>query len=77
MEFLALGIIFLIGIIVGRVFTLSQARAKTMGWLRIDRSEPEEPPRPFLELKNVTLDMIAHEKFIQVEVVNIRYISHN
>lgn len=61
------------GIFIGR----KQARAKTMGWLRIDRSEPDEPPRLFMELKGVTPDMIAREKFVMFEVINESYISHD
>lgn len=77
MEFLALGIVFLVGVVVGRLLTIRRTRAKTMGWLRIDRSEPDEPPRPFLELKAVTLDMISQEKFILLEVINKNYLSHD
>lgn len=60
------------GIVIGR----NQARAKTMGWLRIDNSEPDEPTRLFMELKGVTPDMIAREKFVMFEVINESYISH-
>ena len=47
------------------------------GRLRIDHSEPDEPARMFTELKGVTPDMIAQDKFVIFEVINESYISHN
>ena len=49
----------------------------SVGWLRIDRSENDEPPKPFLEVrKGVTIDAIAQKKVVMLGVVNESYISH-
>lgn len=69
--FLLIGVI--IGLIVGRVISTG----KTMGRLRIDHSEPDEPTRLFLELKGVTPDMIAKYKFVIFEVINESYLSRD
>lgn len=85
MDFLAFGIAVLIGALIG-VFVgvfigMERMRkaieSRTMGRLRIDHSEPDEPARMFTELKGVTPDMIAQDKFVIFEVVNESYISHN
>lgn len=81
MDILACGIAFAIGIIVGTIIILpiskSQTRAQTMGWLRIDHSEPDEPTRMFVELKGVTPDMIAQHKFVMFEVIDESYLSRD
>ena len=77
MEILACCVAFLVGTIVGIVaYRLTEAR-KTMGRLRIDHSEPDEPARMFLELKGVTPDMISHHKFVLFEVINESYLSRD
>lgn len=63
----------IIGLVVGRVISIG----KTMGRLRIDHSEPDEPTRLFLELKGVTPDMIAKYKFVMFEVINESYLSRD
>lgn len=77
METLACGVSFLIGAIVGLVVCRLIATSKTMGRLRIDHSEPDEPTRMFLELKGVTPDMISHNKFVLFEVINESYLSRD
>lgn len=85
MEALVLGIVLLggavVGAMVGIFIGMEQMRkaieTRSVGHLRIDRSEPDEPPRPFLELKGVTIDMISNEKYVILKVVNESYISHN
>ena len=77
MEILACCVAFLVGAIVGiAVCRLTEAK-KAMGRLRIDRSEPDEPTRMFLELKGVTPDMISHHKFVLFEVINESYLSRD
>ena len=75
MEILACCVAFLIGAIVGLLVCRLSTTRKTMGRLRIDHSEPDEPARMFLELKGVTPDMIAHHKFVMFKVINESYIS--
>lgn len=77
MEILACCVTFLIGAIVGLLVCRLSTTRKTMGRLRIDHSEPDEPARMFLELKGVTPDMIAHHKFVMFEVINESYISRD
>ena len=77
MEILACCVAFLIGAIVGLLLCRLSTTRKTMGRLRIDHSEPDEPARMFLELKGVTPDMIARHKFVMFEVINESYISRD
>lgn len=77
MEILACCAAFLIGAIAGLLVCRLSTTRKTMGRLRIDHSEPDEPARMFLELKGVTPDMIAHHKFVMFEVINESYISRD
>ena len=77
MEILACCVAFLIGAIVGLLVCRLSTTRKTMGRLRIDHSEPDEPARMFLELKGVTPDMIAHHKFVMFKVINESYISRD
>lgn len=85
MEFLVGGIALLVGVICGVLVGIfigtermrKAIEAGSVGNLRIDRSEPDEPPRPFLEVTNATMESISREKFVILKVVNQNYISHN
>ena len=77
MEILVFCVEFLVGAIVGIVVCRLTEAKKTMGRLRIDHSEPDEPARMFLELKGVTPDMISHHKFVLFEVINESYLSRD
>lgn len=77
MEILACCAAFLAGAIVGIVVCRLTEAKKTMGRLRIDHSEPDEPARMFLELKGVTPDMISRHKFVVFEVINESYLSRD
>ena len=85
MEYLVLGAAILVSLIVGTFIGIyvgtnrmrTAIESRTMGRLRIDHSEADEPTRMFVELKDVTPDMIARDKFVIFEVVNESYISHN
>ena len=70
-------IVLLIGVIIGFIVGRVISTGKTMGRLRIDHSEPDEPTRLFLELKGVTPDMIAKYKFVMFEVINESYLSRD
>ena len=70
-------IVLLIGLIIGLVVGRVISTGKTMGRLRIDHSEPDEPTRLFLELKGVTPDMIAKYRLVMFEVINESYISRD
>lgn len=82
MEYLALVVLgIIIGLPIGIFIGLERMRkaieAQSVGRLRIDRSEPDEPTRLFVELNGVTPDMIAHHKMAMFEVVNESYLSHD
>lgn len=77
MENIIYLIVLLIGVIIGLIVGRAISTGKTMGRLRIDHSEPDEPTRLFLELKGVTPDMIAKYKFVMFEVINESYLSRD
>lgn len=77
MGILACCVAFFIGVIIGLIVCRITATNKTMGRLRIDHSEPDEPTRMFLELKGVTPDMISRHKFVMFEVINESYLSRD
>ena len=85
MEILALGIALIVGLVIGIFIGIvigtdrmrKSIEERTLGRLRIDHSEPDEPTRMFTELKGVTPDMIAKDKFVIFEVVNESYLSHD
>ena len=71
----------IIGILTGTFIGTERMRKaieeRTLGRLRIDHSEPDEPTRMFIELSGVTPDRIAQDRFVVFEVINESYISHN
>lgn len=85
MDYLALGITLTVGVAIGLflgVFIgLGRMRKaiekQSVGHLRIDKSEPDEPPRPFLELKGTTINEISQKKVILLKVINENYLSRN
>lgn len=85
MEYLALGIALLIGIAIGIFVGIfigigrmkKSIKDQSVGHLRIDRSEPDEPARPFLELQGATIESISKKKFIMLKVVNENYLSRD
>lgn len=69
---------FVSGIFVGVRRMEKGIEESSVGYLRIDRSEPDEPPKPFLEVrKGVTIDDIAQKKAVMLGVINESYISQN
>lgn len=77
MDFLIYGAIFIASLIIGIVIDRAIMKKKTVGRLRIDRSEPYEPPRMFLELKGITPDIISMHKIVTFEVINENYLSRD
>lgn len=68
-------IAFIVGFLIGGFTIIAFLKVKSVGRLRIDHSEPDEPTRMFLELKGVTPDMIAQCDFVKLEVINENYLS--
>ena len=77
MDFLIYGAIFIVSLIIGIVIDRAIMKKKTVGRLRIDLSEPYEPPRMFLELKGITPDIISMHKIVTFEVINENYLSRD
>lgn len=82
MEYLIIAVVLLIGIAIGIFIGMERMQKaieeSSVGHLRIDQSEPDEPPRPFLEIrKGVTLDDIAQKKIVMLKVINENYVSQN
>ena len=75
MDFLIYGAIFIVSLIIGIVIDRAIMKGKTVGRLRIDRSEPYEHQRMFLELKGITPDIISMHKIVTIEVINENYLS--
>lgn len=70
-----------IGFLIGIFITMHRMRKaiekQSVGHLRIDRSESDELPRPFLELKGTTIETISQKKFVILKVINKNYISRD
>lgn len=85
MEFVIGGIILVFGLLIGilvGIFVGTERMRKavencSVGHLRIDRSEPDEPARPFLELTGANLETISQMNFVVLKVINENYISQN
>ena len=86
MEYLAMGLSLvaaisigvLIGVFIGTDRMRKAIEEGSVGDLRIDRSEPDEPPRPCLEVyKGNTIDSIAQKKFVILKVINENYLSRD
>lgn len=79
MEYLALMLALAIGIVAGIFIGTDRMRRAieegSLGNLRIDRSEPDEPPKPFLEVTRADIETISQKKFVILKVVNENYIS--
>lgn len=85
MEYLAIVIVFVvailsglfIGIFIGVGRMKKSIEEQSVGHLRIDRSEPDEPPRPFLEVIGSTIESISKKDFVILKVINENYISRD
>ena len=80
---LAIGVLFgiAIGVVIGIFIGMERMRKaveeQSVGNLRIDRSEPDEPARPFLEIRNATIESISQKNFVILKIINESYISHD
>lgn len=85
MEYLAICLVsitfavvgFLAGILIGTNRMRKGIEERSVGHLRIDRSEPDEPPRPFLEVIGSDIDSISKKDFIVLKVINKNYLSRD
>lgn len=86
MEYLAVGLVLVaamsiavfIGILIGTNRMRKAIEQGSVGDLRIDRSEPDEPPRPCLEVyKGNTIESISQKKFVILRINNESYLSRD
>lgn len=86
MEYLMMGLALVasvsIGVFIGIFIGVNRMRKAveegSVGDLRIDRSEPDEPPRPCLEIyRGNTIDSISRRKFVILKVNNESYLSRD
>lgn len=84
MELLALGIILIVGIGIGVTIGIfvgvermrKAVEEQSVGNLRIDRSDPYEPPMAFMEMeRGISIETIAHKNFVMLKVIDESYIS--
>ena len=83
MEYLVIGIAAVVGVVIGLIVGIiigvdrmrKAIEEQSIGHLRIDRSEPDEPPKPFLEVANGTIETIATKDFVMLKVINESYLS--
>lgn len=73
LEFLAVTVVFVVGVFIGIVFEKSR-RDESIGDLRIDESDPEDGPYLFLEL-NTRPDNIKTRKRVTLNVKVENFIS--
>ena len=74
----AIGIGVLIGIIVGTNRMKKAVEEGSVGDLRIDRSIPDEPPRPCLEVyRGNSIESIARKDFVILKIINESYLSRD
>ena len=71
------GVGVLVGIYVGVKRMKRAIEERSVGYLRIDRSEPDEPPKPFLEVMGSSIESISNKDFIILKVVNENYLSRD
>ena len=65
MEFI---ILFGVGVLLGCFITQFLTRPKTMGSLRVDRSDPDDAPYLFLELHEPIVDRLVDGEYVTFKV---------
>lgn len=76
--FLVFGVGLLIGILIGTNRMGKAIEQGSVGDLRIDRSEPDEPPRPCLEIyKGNSIESISKKPFVILKILNEDYLSRD
>lgn len=72
MEFIFL---FCVGAFMGYILSITVLRSRSIGTLRIDRSDPTDGPYLFLELER-DVGYVSRERYVTFKVSNESYISH-
>lgn len=67
----------LIGVFIGISRMKKAIEERSVGHLRIDRSEPDERPKAFLEIMGATIDSISQKNYVVLKVINEDYLSRD
>lgn len=67
--------LIIIGGVIGYIVAKVSHRKRPVGALRIDHSDPTEPPYLFLEL-TASPDILSKSKYVVLDVKNVDFISH-
>lgn len=73
----AIAVSLLAGILIGTNRMKKAVEEGSVGHLRIDRSEEDEAPRPFLEIVGTTIEAISRKEFVILKVINQNYLSRD
>ena len=74
---LVAGVSFLVGVLVSSNRMQKAVEEGSVGYLRIDRSEPDEPPKAFWEIVGTSIEAVSKKDFVVLKVVNKDYISRD
>jgi hypothetical protein len=66
-----------IGVFIGVERMKKGVEERSVGYLRVDRSQPDEPPMAFLELAEVSIDAVSRKDYIVLKVVNEDYLARD
>lgn len=85
MEILACSIALIIGVSVGIFIGIfigvnrmkKAVEERSVGHLRIDRSEPDCPPKAFWEIVGTSIEQVSKKDFVVLKVVNEDYVSRD
>lgn len=74
MEWFVMPVALILGFIIGYNVAMFRIRSKTFGAIRVDRSDPDDGPYLFLEIKQHP-DALMNERFVMLEVRNENFVS--
>ena len=85
MEYLVLGIALMIGLAAGVIIGIfigigrmkKAVEERSVGHLRIDRSEPDCPPKAFWEIVGTSIESVSNKDFVVLKVINENYLSRH
>jgi hypothetical protein len=73
----AIVVSLLTGVLIGTNRMRKAIEEGSVGHLRIDRSEVDEPPKAFLEIVGTTIESISRKKFVILKVIDENYLSRD
>lgn len=73
----AIAVSLFAGILIGTNRMRKAIEDGSVGHLRIDRSEEDEAPKPFLEIVDSTIEAISRKDFVILKVINKNYLSRD